>query len=204
MRSSLPTSHGFVPLPAAGATPISNPLPPGSKSPFVENFAFVATIDASPYVCVPAAIAYRRELGGEAAIAGYTKALARTGGEIVARRLGTKVMENEEGTLGDCAFSNVALPLDAGALLARARGAANGGDEAGKEELGNVVVQWMSKIVVREYDAFLAFFWYGGGWWVRLSAQVYLDEADFERSGEIMKEVCARVEKLEFLEEAKL
>jgi hercynylcysteine S-oxide lyase len=202
MRSTLPTSHGFRPLPTPGAPPISNPLPPGGESTFAENFAFVATIDASPYACVPAAIKYRRErLGGEREIARYMTALAGRGGGIVAGVLGTSVMENEERTLGKCAFANVALPLDARSLLALVPGRP-GEDEAALERLGNEVMQWMQRVIVREHGTFMALNWHGGRWWVRLSAQVYLEEADFERAGEILKEVCGRVEKGEFLEGA--
>jgi hypothetical protein len=206
MRSSIPTSHGFQPLPTPGAPPISNPLPLGDKSAFVENFAFVATIDASPYACVAAAIKYRRErLGGEREISRYMGALARSGGRIVAERLGTRVMENEEGTLGACAFSNVALPLDASRLVALAERRAAAGEKA-PQTLAIDVVQWMSRVISREYKTFMALNWHGHEWWVRLSAQVYLEDADFERAGSILKEVCKRVERGDFLEtvEAKL
>jgi selenocysteine lyase/cysteine desulfurase len=42
VRSTLPTSHGFVPK--GGFKGLSNPLPPSSKSEFVNNFEFIGTI----------------------------------------------------------------------------------------------------------------------------------------------------------------
>jgi hercynylcysteine S-oxide lyase len=153
----------------------------------------VGTIDYSPYLVVPAAITYRAEnLGGEDAIAAHLKALARQAGALVAESLGTWVLENEEGTLGNCAFSNVRLPLDVQELL-KVSGAP---DEA---SIGAKIRDWMSLVVVNEYSSFMAFMWYAGAWWVRLSAQVYLELEDFERAAEILKEVSERVKNGEFL-----
>ncbi|CAN8102084.1 unnamed protein product [Discula destructiva] len=124
VRSTVPTSHGYVPLPgpdgggnggggggggSGGAR--KNPLPPSSKSAFVKNFEYVGTLDNSPYLCVRDAIEWReRVLGGEERIRGYVTGLAQTGGDEVARALGTWVMRNEEGTM-ECGMVNVAMPL---------------------------------------------------------------------------------------------
>lgn len=40
MRSTLPTSHGFVPLPVEGQTPIFSPLPVSAKREFINNFDY--------------------------------------------------------------------------------------------------------------------------------------------------------------------
>ncbi|PPJ55654.1 hypothetical protein CBER1_09548 [Cercospora berteroae] len=182
MRSSLPTSHGFVPRTDSG---LVSPLPPSQKSEFVNNFEFTGTIDTNPYLCVPSALSWRssvmwKDLKGEEAIMAYYTFLARKAGRIVADRLGTEAMENAEGTLQSCAFSNVALPLSLQE------------DAAGEHGTAVAIAQWISKTLVDEYNTFLAILIHGGKWWVRLSAQVYLDEEDFQWAGNVLQEVCKR------------
>lgn len=191
MRTTLPTSHGFVPLPTDGPQIIS-PLPPSAKGAFVASFEFVGTIDNSPYVSVPAAIEFRKACtwqgkSGEEAIMAYTHDQARKAGKVVAEILETEVLENEEGTLGNCNLSNVKLPLDFHAIA--------GGDRAKALK----VAQWIAKTLVEEYDTFIAIIFHADAWWVRLSAQVYLDMEDWSWAGKTLKEVCERVHKGEAL-----
>ncbi|KAM3423898.1 hypothetical protein BST61_g1293 [Cercospora zeina] len=182
MRSSLPTSHGFIPKTNTG---LVSPLPPSQKSEFVNQFEFTGTIDTSPYLCVDTALKWRRRvvwrgLTGEEAIMSYYTFLAREAGQIVAGILGTGVMENSGGTLQGCAFSNVVLPLS----LQH--------DAAGEHATAVAIAQWISNVLVEEYNTFLAILVHGGKWWVRLSAQVYLDEEDFRWAGQMLEEVCTR------------
>jgi len=193
IRSTLPTSHGFVPMPKPGKQQIFSPLPTSTKSPFVVNFEFVGTIDNAPYLCVPTALAYRRDrLGGEDVVTSYLITLAKKAGQLVSRRLGTEVLDNDEGTLGLCAFSNVRLPLDVDELSRLA----NRPDRA---VFAIEIRDWMSLTLVKEYGTFMALLFYAGAWWVRLSAQVYLDMEDFERAADILVEVCKRVKAGEHL-----
>lgn len=115
IRSTLPTSHGYVPRPRGDGEVRANPLPPSTKSAFVNSFEFVGTLDNSPYLCVKDAIEWREEvLGGEEKIMKYMWALAKEGGAKVAGVLETWVLENPQGKghgLTDCAMVNVALPL---------------------------------------------------------------------------------------------
>lgn len=68
MRSSLPTSHWFEPVPRPGKQPTPNPLPPSTKSNFVQQFEFVGTVDNASLLCIPAALKFREEIcGGEEA-----------------------------------------------------------------------------------------------------------------------------------------
>ena len=182
MRSSLPTSHGFVPKQSSN---LVSPLPPSKKSEFVNQFEFTGTIDTSPYLCVTKALEWRskitwKDLKGEEAIMGYYQHLARAAGDIVSSILGTEVMENEEKTLGNCAFANVQLPLSLET------------DAANDYATAVAIAQWLSKLLVEEYNTFLAILIHGGKWWVRLSAQVYLTEEDFKWGGKVLKEVCER------------
>lgn len=192
IRSTLPTSHGFTPLPNGGAA-ISNPLPPSKKSSFITNFEFVGTIDNAPYMCIPAGIKFRESCtwqgkSGESAIMSFNQDQARKAGVLVSKILGgTEVLENEEGTLGNCCLSNVKLPLEFATVA--------GGDKAKAVK----IAQWIAEILVTEYETFIAILFYADAWWVRLSGQVYLDMSDWDWAGHTLKEVCARVEKGEAL-----
>ncbi|KAK5116566.1 hypothetical protein LTR85_009191 [Meristemomyces frigidus] len=186
LRSTLPTSHGFVPLPKGEGGFVNNPLPPSGKSAYITNFEFVGTIDNSPYLCIPAALEWRSKLTwkgmkGEEAVMAYTHQLSREAGKTVASVLGTEVMENEEGTLGNCNLSNVRLPLSFGDIA----------DDDHRKAVK--VAQWIAKTLVEEYNTFIAIIFYGGAWWVRLSSQVYLTAEDFEWGAGVLKELCARV-----------
>ncbi|KAI4650130.1 uncharacterized protein J4E78_008412 [Alternaria triticimaculans] len=194
IRSTLPTSHGFTPK----GEKVDSPMPKSAfvspdKSPFVSNFEFVGTIDNSPYLCVPAALKWRESLGGETVIMDYCQTLAREAGKHVASVLGTEVMENSTGTLGQCCLSNVRLPISPS--LAQDVATKNGID---KEEVGNLIRDFMERLSCEEYGTFIMMKWYGGVWWTRLSGQVYLDMADFEWAAKTIKEICERVEKGEW------
>ncbi|KAK0627388.1 pyridoxal phosphate-dependent transferase [Immersiella caudata] len=202
IRSTLPTSHGFV---AAGASARRiNPLPPNGKSVFVNAFEFVGTLDNSPYLCVKDSIRWREEvLGGEQRIMEYQEKLAREGGKNVAEFLGTKVFENEEGTLGRCAMVNVALPIalerdETGLENGKARDEDADGLPAVPRGDEGLVTNWFQKRLIEEYGTFVALFVYRGRWWARLSAQVYLGVGDFEWAGKPLKELCERVAKGEY------
>ncbi|KAI0804306.1 pyridoxal phosphate-dependent transferase [Xylaria sp. FL0064] len=173
ITTTLPTSHGYVPKFGSRF----NPLPPSSKPVFVNNFQFVGTLDTSPYVCVKEAIEWREQvLGGEAKIMEYTQVLAWEGGRIVARILGTEVLDNESQSLSRCAMTNVALPIDV--------------------NIATITTQhWMMRIMVEEYKTFIALIIHAGRLWARLSAQVYLDVEDFEWAGQTLLELCERVKR---------
>lgn len=115
IRSTVPTSHGYVPKPRGDGKVRANPLPPNQKSVFVNSFQFTGTTDDSPYLCVKDAIEWREKmLGGEEKIRDYMMTLGKEGGAKVAGVLGTWVLENPRGKgheLTDCAMVNVALPL---------------------------------------------------------------------------------------------
>ena len=188
IRSTLPTSHGFVPKADSN---IKNPLPPSEKSEFVNNFEFVGTHADGPYLTVPAALEWRSKITwngkrGDDAVQGYMQHLARRSGEIVSSILKTEILENQEKTLGVCSFSNVRLPLSFEEQAAS--------DEKKAMEIG----QWIQKTCAAEYDTFLAVTFFGGAWWVRLSAQIYLTERDFEWAGHVLDEICGRVRKGEW------
>ncbi|KLJ08103.1 hypothetical protein EMPG_16446 [Blastomyces silverae] len=121
------------------------------------------------------------ELKGEEVIMQYSTAIAKEGGQIVSLALGTEVMQNGDGTLTDCAFANVRLPLDYHVIAS--------GDPAAAGQ----VEEWMSNVLVEKYETFMSFAFYDEQWWVRLNEQVYLDVSDFEWAADLWKKVCGRV-----------
>ncbi|KAI0127242.1 pyridoxal phosphate-dependent transferase [Xylariales sp. AK1849] len=192
--SSIPTSHGYV---SAIGTRF-NPLPPGNKSTFVNNFQFVGTIDSSPYLCVQDAIKWREEvLGGEERIMKYTQWLAKEGGKRAAELLGTEVMDNESGTLTKCSMVNLSLPIRFAPPDGITKEAAPGVTMISYDEAVDVT-QWMLETLIRDYETFIALFIHGNRMWARLSAQVYLELNDFEWAGDALLKLCERVAQREY------
>lgn len=182
LRTTFPTSHYFVPEEAEdGGT---NPLPPpsGDDTAFTKMFEFVGSTDNSPYLSVPSALNFRQEVcGGEQSIWEYCHKLAAEGGALVAGMLGTQVMDNTQGTLSqENAMVNIELPLPINKV------------ELGMKGPGHVV-QWGQKTSM-EYQTFIPFFWHADAWWVRLSAQVYLELSDFGKAGSVLQRICRRIE----------
>lgn len=156
------------------------------------NFEFTGTIDSTPYLCVPEAIKWRQEVcGGEEEIKSYCRDLARKGGQKVAEILGTEVLDNEEHTLTDCCMVNIRLPLAVGEHKV-----------IKSDDKGNALA-WMLDTIIREKGTYLQLYSFQSKFWVRISAQVYLEMEDFEWAGKTLKEVCGRVEKGEFLQAGK-
>ena len=195
IRSSVPTSYRFVPQSSLsqddqGSTSRLNPNPT-----FAAQFEFVGTLDNAPYLCVKDAIKWREEvLGGEEHILTSLTQLAREGGNKAATILGTKILDNEAQSMTRCSMVNVALPL-----------AVEGAEGAELADLPKIppdevqeVSNWILTTLVDEYKTFVALYIYGGRWWMRLSAQVYLEVDDFEFAGRTLKEVCERVAKGEY------
>lgn len=241
VRSTLPTSHSYVPDPsytgAWGAQEegmdASSMLPSSSSSnsdgsgsggddnkredpenddyssSFAEMFAYVGTLDNSPYLCVQDAIEWRdKVLCGEDRIREYCFGLARHGGDRVAEILGTWIMQNEEGTLVHCSMVNVALPLvvvppspanKTGPSTEDGRGP---GAKANETRISykdaQRIWEWMTKVLVDEYQTFIPVYYHAGRFWARLSAQVYLDMVDFEWAGKTLKELSSRVANKEY------
>jgi selenocysteine lyase/cysteine desulfurase len=191
IRSSLPTSHGFVPK--TGGT-FRNPLPPNNKSEYVNNFEFVGTIDNSNYLVIPDAIEFREKVcGGEKAIMEYCYKLAKEGGEAVAKVLGTSIMDNSTGTLTKgCCIVNVLLPLEISPSMIPGKNCIDPGN-------GSIATEWMQEALIEDFNTFLPIYFFQGKWWTRLSAQIYLELADFEWAGAALKAICERAGKGEFL-----
>ena len=186
IRTTFPTSHGFVPLDTTGpGADLIDPLPKGnSKPPFVRLFEFVATADNSPYLCIEAALKFRQEAcGGDKEIKKYAWDLASKGAKRAAEVWGTEIIETDR--VAKCAMVNARLPIEV----------KKEGEEKGDVTLAEAheAVGWMQEVLVREYNAFAAMFVHGGQLWVRLSGQIYVDMEDFERGIGMMSAICGRV-----------
>lgn len=146
-------------------------------------FEFVGTVDASPALCVPAALRFREHVcGGEARIMDYCQGLALEGARLLAKRLGTEVLARENGT---CCLYNVRLPIVA--------------EKDTDKEQGERVRLWLMDGFQARYDAALPVVFYNGCWWARVSGQVYLELSDFEFAARMVAEMCERVGRGEHL-----
>ncbi|KAI5850847.1 pyridoxal phosphate-dependent transferase [Tricharina praecox] len=166
IRSTLPTSWGFVPK-TGGA--VISPLPQiEGDVGWAKMFTFVGTVDSSGYLSVPAAIAVRERLGGEQKIMQYTWDIARKGAEIFRQRLGTDIMPSYGA--GEVAMFNIRLPLELHEV---------------EESLRGEVVTFLTDSL-DAHGTYVAVYLYKGVFWTRVSGQVYLDEEDFVKGAEIM------------------
>ena len=191
IRTSLPTSHGFDPLPREDGKEIVDPLmiPGTSKSKFVKLFDFVATLDVSPYLCIEEALKFRRDVcGGEEEIMTYCERISNEGGEKIAEILGTEIMENGEKSLAKCALTNVRLPLIIGD---------GPGQIAGKDTI--TVAIWITGILANVHDVYLPVFIHADAFWARLSGQIYLELEDCIRGARILRDLCERARGGEYL-----
>lgn len=189
IRTTIPTSHGWLPVPGTlGTEHLTKGFMAqsgGGNTHFEALFRFVGTLETSPYLCVPAAVRFRNEVcGGEAAIYEYSANLAGAGSKLVAKQLGTECMEDIDGRLTrELPMINVRLPLPG---------------TTAKVEDGTVqpsrVIDWMSEKMIRESNAFIYPLWHGNAFWVRLSAQIYLELDDFRKGGEILIPLCKEAE----------
>lgn len=190
MRSTLPTSHGFKPK--GGTIGARSSLPPSGKSEFIASYNMVGTLDGMSYLCIEECIRWRQEVcGSENAIRSYCINLARTGGQLVADILGTKILDNAEHTITECCMVNVLLPLSTSPF---------GNYHVVKEEYFVDVIEFIHTTLIKDHRTFIALFFMQGQWWGRLSGQVYLDMSDFEWAGNALKDLCERVGKGEFLQ----
>ncbi len=133
--------------------------------------------------------------GGESQVRDYCTRIAREGGEIMAAMMGTNVLENRTGTLRDCCFTNVRLPLQVeqrAAPTEKSPETENYRDGVPAEE-ADAVANWVTWKSIEEFDTFIATRYYASAFWVRISGQIYLERRDFEWAATVLLELCSRV-----------
>lgn len=182
--------------------------PGNGKSAFEALFEFVATSDDTPYLCIPAAIQFRKDVcGGEARIHEYMWKLANEAAEVFAAALGTEVIQEpdvadwRDSLYRRCAMTTVRLPIpvrDGWEKDPRTGFGAEGRRslcEPLDADKAAGVCRWMQDTLVERFGTFLPVFPHGGWLWTRLSAQVYLEKRDFEWAAEVFKGLCDEVVK---------
>ena len=131
-----------------------------------------------------AALAFRRWLGGEAAINAYCHDLAMKGGKRLAQLLGTKVMDetgeltlsmvrqdrrNLSTSLTHLPQTNVLLPLPV----------ETPGDKViyTPETIAKIYVLFRDKFFT-DFNTYPGHYFHAGGWWARISIQVWNEVSD--------------------------
>lgn len=170
-----------------------------TKTPFEELFEFVATSDDSAYLCVPAALKFRREVcGGEEAIMSYCQQLANDAADTLAASLGTEVLQEpdlkpgEKSRMRQCAMTTVRLPI------AVAEEPVSGADVTVSPDEAPKVFAWMQNQMMEKYNTFVPVFQHGSWLWTRLSAQVYLEKSDFEWLAGVLRTLIDQVGQKEY------
>ena len=93
------------------------------------------------------------------------------GGALVAKMLGTQVMENEASTL-TAMMVNVEIPL--------------------ATQQANAQALFIQKLL-NEQNSMVVPYKHNGKWWVRLSAQIYNSLEDFEKAARAIQKVCSEL-----------
>ncbi|EED18709.1 cysteine desulfurylase, putative [Talaromyces stipitatus ATCC 10500] len=180
IKTSLPTSHGYRPEERPGRLRVSNPLPTSSKTGFVELFGYVGTMDYTPYLCIPEAIKFRKEVcGGEQKLLQYITTLAKQGGNLVANILGTELLGDEDQRRSPMVMVRLPLKFTADEL------------QQGKQHL---LLEEIERTISEKYRTFVPLIYHGGHAYGRLSGQVYLTLEDFEKAGQILAKACKEFE----------
>lgn len=178
---------------------------------FTGLFSYVGTADTTAYYCVPAALGFREsKCGGEQAIYTYILDVAQRGAELLAKRLGTEVMDVavpgtggegvvEVGEMRKCAMANVLLPFITSSESATdfppASTSASTTFPPVPVSLADLPVHasWLTETLIKEYHTGATVFTYASRMWLRVSGQIYLDLADFEVFATTLMEILERV-----------
>ncbi|KAL2816718.1 pyridoxal phosphate-dependent transferase [Aspergillus granulosus] len=199
--STMPTSWGFIPRTGQQDIP---PTMMGSFHPqmtdFERLFHYIATGDDIPALCVPAAIKFRREVcGGEDRIHQYLHKLAVVGTDIVAETLHTEALQEpglQKEDISDmrrCGVGAVRLPIQVS------------GDSKATNFTAPVALLEESDVlpamnciwgILKDHGIWIPIHCYHNWLWVRICAQIYLEEEDFRHLASILQEACQQVAKV--------
>ncbi|KAJ1024721.1 hypothetical protein NDA16_002761 [Ustilago loliicola] len=184
LAQAIPTSHEYLSpnLPAPTGPRL---LPTNAPSNYISTWEWTGTMDLGNYLSIPSALEFRKWVGGESAIIEYNSSLARRAGALFAEKLGrgAEIMEvpspiQEERLTA--AMVNVSIPIQPKE------------EEGGQGNELAFLAAKLQKRLMTEHDTFVMFYVHAGKIWVRLSAQVWLEESDFvwaaERIGDLLLE----------------
>ncbi|KAI1815832.1 putative aminotransferase family protein [Poronia punctata] len=184
IRTTLPTAAAFR---RRGTRPEDE-----GPSALGALFNFIASVDNTNFLTVQAAIDFRNQVcGGEQVIRSYCRTVARQGAEAAAALLGTEIMSSERSCMLDCALINVRMPLEL----------ADGNDSDGKIDPASAtkLVMWIKRTGVEESGCYLQTCLYRGAFWWRLSGMIYVEVDDFRYGADVLKGLCERAKKGEYL-----
>ncbi|KAK1533436.1 hypothetical protein CPAR01_10144 [Colletotrichum paranaense] len=163
-----------------------NRIKMNARDYFSKLFDKISTTDNTPYCCIPAALEFRaRVCGGETNIREYCEHIARQGGDLMTEILGTEVLGPSFASFRQCCFVNVRLPLTLADL--------NVDTSAGRG-----IAKWMQELMPAEYKTYIPIKFYAGGFWCRISGQVYLTLEDFRWAAETLLLICRRAKAVEW------
>lgn len=138
-------------------------------TPFQLAFSYLGTTDYSSYLAMADAIAFRAGLG-EDSILSYMRTLAVEGGRVLAERWGTDKLV-DDSLIG--AMVNVRLPTTNATTAAA-----------------------LPRLLLERKGTWVPTFQAPGtgGWWTRVSAQIYTELADFEFLAAAVRDLIAELE----------
>lgn len=158
---------------------------------WTDEFAWNGTLDFSPVLSIESALEFRDKVcGGDERIQAYCHKLAKEGGELVARELGTSVMQTADpASDGELIANmvNVELPMSF-PLKPNAQSDLTMAQRISK------TVSVLSGELLSRHSTFALCYAHNDRWWARLSAQIYLDLDDFAYGAKALKDVCSRLE----------
>ncbi|KAI8628317.1 putative aminotransferase family protein [Xylariaceae sp. FL1651] len=192
IRTSLPTSYRFRRRELAEGEGGNGKW--DDTNAFVMLFDFTATLDMTNFLCVKAALDFRSQVcGGEEAIRAYCQSVARQGAEAAAAVLGTEIMDCAGSCARECNFANVRLPLEL------ADDASSAGEGKINPKHGAKVGLWFKAMGVKENGTYCQIFVYRSAFWWRISGMIYVEADDFRKGAEMLKGLCERAKKGEYL-----
>jgi len=135
---------------------------------FQNEFYWIGTHDNTPYMTVPAAIQFRKDIGGEAAIRAYNHGLAVGMGNKLAQSFGTQVLHHPEqiGTMVDVQLPiiNVDNPL------------INTPPPGNHIKIYN---WWVEQQVTKYKSTYVSVYKHNGRWWARLIPEIHNELNDY-------------------------
>ncbi|KAF9552962.1 PLP-dependent transferase [Agrocybe pediades] len=146
------TKH-IVPLVPGVRYPTRGPTP----TEHVHSFFWNGLTDPVASLSIEYATDFRKRLGGEKMINAYCHTLAVAGGGLVARSLGTTVLDTTESGELTGNMTNVELPISP------------------KIQQSSRVYFFFDDEMLQKHKICVSLFHYMGRWWVRISAQIYND-----------------------------
>ncbi|GMK58918.1 hypothetical protein CspeluHIS016_0603600 [Cutaneotrichosporon spelunceum] len=170
IRSSFPTGHYYE----SERYPTVDVTHPWAFAP---QFSWNGTADFTSYLTIPDTLKFRESIGGEDRIIAYNHSLAVAGGKRLAKRWGTRFMDNDKGELTAC-MANVELP------------------DFPKPADGNErakIHRFIEDALLFDYNAFAAPMYYNNTWWARFSAQVWVELEDFDYLAECFEKIRMRL-----------